>query len=68
MSYPFLKQFFDVVGFVVGKSKIFLKERSYLYYTVRFFSNLNYSLSVLIWCKRVSSSSKQIKNTVVVKV
>ena len=38
-----------VVGLVVGKSKIFLKERSYPFYAVRFFSNLNYSLSVLIW-------------------
>ena len=42
----FTKLFSYVVRNVVRKSLIFQKESSYPLYTVRFFSNVNYSLSV----------------------
>ena len=59
--------FFYVVRNVVRKSLIFQKESSYPFYTVRFFSNLKSSLSVLIKVGRVYISSEKSQNAVAVK-
>ena len=63
-----LNIFFCVLRSVVRKSLIFKKESSYPFYTVRLFSNLNYSLSVLNWCLSVLGVPKKSKNTVLVMV